>query len=740
MRTNILIVFFMLYFCAISYAQDSPDTKIFKDSIETLLNNSYEAEAANEVKTAIELATQAIELARKINDKKYIYHGYNEIGVNYELISEYESAEYSYDKALQLALELENDTLLAWSYNNLGNVYSDGFKKKELGLKYYEKALELAKKIKDTFEMTIPIINIGWTYIDNGEFDKALPYLKEGYEYTYDENHGATDGKVHVNYLLSQYYRSKKNYGKALELLNEATRIAEKRDMFYELKDIYKERAALFEDQGRLSEAVAAFKEYDKYKSKFTEKERVKQIQIARAKFDYEENKLSLQKAKEEKELQAAIAKRSRIVTLIAVLVVIILFILLLALYKNYMAKNKLSDMLQTQNRTLEKAKQEAEKLSQLKTQFISTVSHELRTPLYGVVGLTSLLLEESNLSKKEHQYLNSLKFSGDYLLNLINDILQLSKIESNKLKLEETDFSIKTLFQNIVNSFEYQLEQTKIDMHVEIDERIPEVLKGDMVRLSQILINLIGNSIKFTPHGDIWFRAIKVSMEKSKEPIKIRFEVEDNGIGIPKEKQKEIFENFSQVDRDHIDFQGTGLGLSIVKKLVDLFGGEIELESERGKGSKFSFEIAFNKGKYAAIEKVGLQREPEKILNNKILIVEDNKINQIVTQNILHKENFETSIVDNGLDAIEAVRTNDFDLVLMDLNMPRMNGFDATKKIREFNEEIPIIALTAVAIEEIKFKVFESGLTDIINKPYDNQEFYQVILKNIRKTEKNFL
>ena len=742
MRKKFLIVFSIACCSISSYAQvpsDADNIRQIEDSIRTLLDKSFDAEVQNEVKKSIEFATQAIELARKIGSKKYEYHGYNTIGINYEKILETESAEYSYKKTLDLGLELENDTLILWAYNNLGNVYSDGYNKKELGLKYYEDALELAKKMKDTFEMSFPIINIGWTYVDNGEFDKALPYLKEGYQYANDKNYGGFSGKVHTNYLLARYFRNKRDYARAVEHLEEATKIALKKEMFYELKDIFKERAALFEDRGLLSQALSAYKEYDKYKSRFTEKERVRQIQIARSKFDYEENKLNLEKAEKEKELQETIARRSRIITLIAVLVVIVLFILLLALYKNYMAKNKLSSMLQVQNETLEKAKREAEKLSQLKTQFISTVSHELRTPLYGVVGLTSLLLEESNLSKKEHQYLNSLKFSGDYLLNLINDILQLSKIESNKLKLEEADFSIKSLFQNIVNSFEYQLEQTKIDMHVEIDPDIPKVLKGDMVRLSQILINLIGNSIKFTPKGDIWFRAIKVSKESEKGILQIRFEVEDNGIGIPKEKQKEIFENFSQVDRDHIDFQGTGLGLSIVKKLVNLFGGEIELDSERGKGSKFSFEIAFRKGKTLMLKEIGKELEPSRILNNKILIVEDNKINQIVTQNILQKENFETSIVDNGLDAIEAVKNNDFDLVLMDLNMPQMNGFDATKKIREFNQEIPIIALTAVAIEEIKFKVFESGLTDIINKPYDNQEFYQVILKNIQKTEKNF-
>jgi signal transduction histidine kinase/ActR/RegA family two-component response regulator len=745
LRTNSLIFILILLSITFISAQEASDlnaiekTKI-KDSIVTLLNKSYDADQANQVKRSIEYANRAIKFSSQIDDKLSMYHAYNNIGINYEKIKEYSSAEYSYNKALSLALDIKNDTLKIWSYNNLGNVYSDGYKKIDLGLEYYKKSLTIAKKIKDTIEMTTPIINIGWTYIDSKDYDKALPYLLEGYDYVYSNKSPDYESKVHINFLLARYYHGKNRYTKAWDHLSKATELAKKKSMILELTEIYHEHSALFEDQGMPEKALKALKQHNEYRAAMTQKNREREIQLARSKFDFAESKRNLEKAEKERELQETIAKRSRIITFISVIVVIVMFVLLMALYKNYADKNKMSRMLKAQNEALEKSKVEAEKLSQLKTQFISTVSHELRTPLYGVVGLTSLLLEESNLSEKEHQYLNSLKFSGDYLLNLINDVLQLSKIESNKLKLEETDFSINALFSNIVNSFEYQLEQTKIKIHVEIDPSIPKVLKGDMVRLSQVLINLIGNSIKFTPNGDIWFRAINaIEEDTASGQWMVRFEVEDNGIGIPKEKQKEIFENFSQIDRDHIDFQGTGLGLSIVKKLVDLFGGTIELRSERGNGAKFSFAIPFKIGNSLQLPEQPKTIEQAASINNKILIVEDNKINQIVTQNILNKENFVTSVVDNGLDAIEAVRNNNFDLVLMDLNMPRMNGFDATQKIREFNQDIPIIALTAVAIDEIKLKVFESGLTDIINKPYDNQEFFQVILKNLQTKEKNF-
>ncbi|WP_340063044.1 tetratricopeptide repeat-containing hybrid sensor histidine kinase/response regulator [Ascidiimonas aurantiaca] len=717
----------------ISFVSYSQEVSPLQDSIKNILNKSYEAQEAYNVKESIEYANQAIELSKKIDNTYFQYHAYNAIGINFEMISDYKRAEKNYQKALDLALELKNDTLLGWSYNNLGNVYSDGYKDKKLGIEFYNKALEYAVKFKDDFEVSIPNLNIGWTYIDNNEYEKALPYLSEVKKYAFSEQNTDELSKIQVNYLLGRYYKGIGDVQQAESYFEKAAVLGENESAYLELADIYKHQSELYEKTGKTYKAFEALKAYNFNKGKVIDKELVKQLEIAKAMFDVDEYRRDLASAEAEKKVQAAIAKRSNIITLVAVIVAVVLMVLLTALFKNYKEKNTLSSILRAQNEALEKSKEEAEKLSQIKSQFISTVSHELRTPLYGVVGLTTLLMEESTLSDKENEYLRSLKFSGDYLLNLINDVLQLSKIESNKLKLEETRFNIETLANSIIKSFEFQLEQANTTIHLEIDETIPYILKGDTVRLSQVLINLIGNSIKFTRNGDIWLR-IRHNHTTDKN-VNLHFEIEDTGIGIPKTQQQEIFENFSQLDRDNGDFQGTGLGLSIVKKLINLFGGEIHLESETGKGAKFSFDINFKQAKIGkGVEKDDVEVENIHV-NNRILIVEDNKINQIVTQNILKKESFETFVVDNGFSAIEAIRSQKFDLVLMDLNMPKMNGFEATKKIREFDKKTPIIALTAASIEEVKAKLQKSGMDDIINKPYDTQEFYQVILRNINKS-----
>jgi len=394
---------------------------------------------------------------------------------------------------------------------------------------------------------------------------------------------------------------------------------------------------------------------------------------------------------------------------------------------------------LKARNKQLEIAKNQAEKSSELKSNFISNVTHELRTPLYGVVGLTSLLLKSNDLSTKDTKFLKSLKYSGDYLLNLVNDILQIGKIESQKIELKNVTVNIRVLLENIVNSFDYRLEETNNQVQVTIDKNIPEFIKCDNVRLSQVLINLIGNSIKFTENGKIDIRIKLINIEG--DHVSLRFEVEDDGPGIPKEKQKIIFENFSQLDENsNTNYQGTGLGLPITKNIIELFDSNLEVESELEIGTTFGFELTFEidreakpkikETKHVKGETISLTKK------YKILVAEDNKINQIVTQNLLQRENYECVIAKNGLEALDAHRETNFDLILMDINMPVMNGNESTKSIRAFDKTTPIIALTAADIEQVKADYKLIGFDGIITKPFDNYEFFQTISQHIQRAK----
>ena len=381
--------------------------------------------------------------------------------------------------------------------------------------------------------------------------------------------------------------------------------------------------------------------------------------------------------------------------------------------------------MLQKKNGELIIAKEKAELASKTKANFLSTVTHELRTPLYAVTGLTNMLLDESP-KPDQIQHLKSLKFSGDYLLTFINDILQINKIEANKVDVEPEVFNLKKKISNVVSALNNSAEDNNIKIHFEYDKDLPENYNADQLKISQILINLIGNAIKFTKDGDIWIRAYKINEKNG--VYNIRFEVEDNGIGISEEKQQHMFESFSQGSiQINRKYGGTGLGLSIVKGLIDILKGKIYLKSELGKGSTFTFEVPL---KYTSeiikVKKVNYFKNIDeiKLSNINILVVEDNKINQMITKKILNKMNLNCDVVDNGEDAVEKVKSTNYDVVLMDIHMPGISGLEATKIIRTFDKELTIFALTAVTLEDKMHEFDEAGFDDIISKPFKQEDF----------------
>ena len=409
-----------------------------------------------------------------------------------------------------------------------------------------------------------------------------------------------------------------------------------------------------------------------------------------------------------------------------------------LSLYKNNNLRARANGLLQKKNRELTLAKENAERATTAKAQFLSTITHELRTPLYAVTGLTHLLLEE-NPTPNQKEHLNSLKFSGEYLLSLINNILDLNKLEANKVEIINSSFDLKKRISDVLIALKNSADDKNNKIHFDFEKTIPNRLKGDPLKLSQILINLIGNSIKFTEDGNIW---IKVGLLKQvKDEVLLHFEIEDNGEGISKEKQKAIFENFTQGSTQiNRKFGGTGLGLSIVKNLLSLMESEISLESDLGKGSKFSFDLKFGIVEPALNTEEQQEEKPatkqDYLEGKEILVVEDNKINQMITKKIIEKNKAICRVADNGSTAIEMVREGSFNLILMDIHMPGISGIEATKEIRKFNTEIPIIALTAVTLDENLDEFYLNGFNDIIPKPYKTEEFFAKINKYLAKQE----
>ena len=302
-------------------------------------------------------------------------------------------------------------------------------------------------------------------------------------------------------------------------------------------------------------------------------------------------------------------------------------------------------------------------------------------------------------------------------------------------MELEKTTFHLRKRLNDVLIALKKSADDRNNSLKLEFDHDIPDKLDGDSVKLSQVLINLIGNSLKFTENGDVVIRVSKLAENNNK--ITLHFEIEDNGVGISKKKQKSIFESFSQASLQiNRKFGGTGLGLSIVKSLLELMDSRIQLESQLGQGSKFWFDLVLEVSAQDATEEKGhkhLNENEYRLLENKhLLVVEDNKINQMITRKILEKRNIKCQVADNGMDAIKLVETNDFDVVLMDIHMPGISGVEATQEIRKLKPQLPIIALTAVAIEENLDEFYRVGFNEIIHKPFKTEEFFDKIHRTL--------
>jgi len=383
-------------------------------------------------------------------------------------------------------------------------------------------------------------------------------------------------------------------------------------------------------------------------------------------------------------------------------------------------------------NTDLQQAKIDADLANQAKSRFLAIMSHEIRTPLHAIGGMAKLI-EETRLTLEQKKYLDAIISSNDNLLAIINDILDFSKIEAGKLELEITNFSIRDVIKNIYNSHKIKSEEKNLHFAFQIDPIITDYHMGDPVRLTQILINLTNNSIKFTKHGFVEISAELIDNSENSQTI--IFSVSDSGKGIKKEAINDIFNRFKQEDESITrKFGGTGLGLAISKELVELLGGSIHVESTPYVKTRFYFTLKMNIGQQPCIEKSKLtDEEPTDLKNLKILIAEDHQVNQFFIISVLKKWNIEPDVVTNGKEAIEKLKSNKYDLILMDNQMPEMDGIEATLIIRKnLKLNIPIIALTASAIKEVIDSCLQSGMQDYLTKPFKPKELYQKIIQLI--------
>ncbi|WP_232817788.1 ATP-binding protein [Winogradskyella tangerina] len=626
----------------------------------------------------------AIQLQRENNDYANLAVAYNIKGVIHNTKKEYEDALEYYNSAKNLYEQEDLEEYISEVTLNEAKAYI-ALQRYEEAKAHLEKTIILSKKYEQRRLLSSALIQSGKVSSALNNNELALTQVEEGLVIAKAYNHLENTNEAYLT--LSDIHKARGDYKNSYDYITKHIRLSDS------LLDIKRESLA----PGMTSQSINKYKDAEKAQL-------IEQIEEVNAESNF-----------------------TRITTILSIALITILSLLTLSLYKNNNIRLKTNNMLHKKNDELIVAKEKAELASKTKANFLSTVTHELRTPLYAVTGLTNMLLDEN---PKDHQvpHLKSLKFSGDYLLTFINDILQINKIEANKVELDPEIFNLKNKLENVMSALSNSAKDNGTELHFDYEDGLPEIYNGDQLKISQILINLLGNAIKFTKDGDIWVRAYKI--DQKDDMYRLRFEIEDNGIGITKEKQDEMFESFSQGSvQINRKYGGTGLGLSIVKGLIKILKGKIYLKSELGKGTTFFFEIPLEKAEKVEAPKVEETKQSNKmgeldLSDVKILVVEDNKINQMITKKILNKMGLYCDVVDNGEAAVEQVKSTSYNVVLMDIHMPGISGLEATKIIRTFDKELVIFALTAVTLEDKMHEFGEAGFNDIISKPFKQEDF----------------
>lgn len=731
MAKQILILFFL----ATTYCYPQ---SVYKDA--TKINDStdyyleiglFNKEEKKSYSKAILYTEKAIDFAKKNKLDNKLADCYLQLATIFFELEKNDLAIDYYIRAISIYSKSEPKSNIALAYYSLGKCY---LKKNNIPYaeSYFEKATIVYEKLN--FLEAIEVINLQKAIIkkEKRKYEEAITILKGVIENISDDALLSTKTEAYIQ--LGEIEVIKKEYSQALDYLNQAKYTNETSNNDFKLaKRIYKLLGTTHEKNNNISSSNFYLQKYVNLIDSIGKLNNSNLTENTVDKIQFDKQLKTIEQLDKERKSQQKTLRFSKLISILSIALISILSLLSLSLYKNNKIRTSTNKLLKEKNKELTLEKEKAERASKARADFLSTVSHELRTPLNAINGITYLLLQE-NPKQSQLDYLKSLEFSGNYLLNFINDILEINRLESDKVTIEKINFNITKLSQNIINSFKEFINENNINFHLNIDNSLNYNLKGDPTKISQILINLINNAIKFSKDGDVWFTISKKS--ETENNITLHFEIRDNGIGIPEEKQEAIFDSFSQGSVEiNRTYGGTGLGLSIVKKILEVMGSEIYLISEAEKGSTFSFDLEFEKG---IIDPVAIEINQNIEFSNEknILLVEDNKINQMITQKMLKRKGISCVIIDNGEDAIENVRTNNYDLILMDVHLPGINGTESTTEIRKFNNTVPIIALTAISLNENREMLLSYGMNEVITKPFEPEHFYTVVTKYLSNTE----
>lgn len=734
-------------------------------------------------KEARVFATASLSLAKSIKYQTGIGNGYNIVGISYDLESHYDSSLHYFIEFLHFNRSQNYTKGIARATNNLSIVYQN-LQEYEVSLNYARQSFELELQIGDSLGAAQSLTNMANQYIRLDKLDSAQVFFDLSQSYYFDLNETeltaynheglgeialkthqyglaishlekalrqwiAEDNKYHeaqAYLFIGKAYLNQGKMTKAYEKLLMAEELATPLNSAPILMEVFEQLSDWYEKNGKFPEALRYLQLHTKYQGLVFDEEKARQLASIEAQYGLVEKDAEIASlSQSSSQQQSEIRLQRQIQNTLFISVVVLLSLLTIVIRYSWRTKqtNKMLEVkreeVKKKNLEIVHQKYKALRASKAKSRFLAMMSHEIRTPMNAVIGITNLLLQEDP-RKDQEESLNTMKFAAENLLVLINDILDYNKIEAGKIEFENIPFNLQMLLQSLRNSIKGKAAEKQLDLIFALDPQLPHLVKGDPTRLAQILTNLLSNAVKFTERGKV---ELKMDLEKATETqYHLVISITDTGIGISKDNLNSIFESFQQATSDITRrYGGTGLGLSITKKLIELQGSQIQVESEQGRGTRFFFTLTFEKTSQTA-SALPTSRSPQfrDLKGVQVLIAEDNQVNELVARRFLNKWGVEVDAVPDGLQAVTRVQEKSYDLVLMDLQMPIMDGFKATRKIRNLSHAdlraLPIIALTASAMNEIRHKAFEAGVTDFIAKPFNPEELRAVLEKYVLRSD----
>ena len=763
MKNKLHIIFFLLCLLATdsifsqnSYVNDTPKDSLVRERIMHLNQQAFDL-AANNFEESRALAEEALELAIDFGDSKLIARSYNRLGVIYYYFTAYDKALEYYYKALKINEENEDSLAIAKDLNNIGLVYSeinsfdnalDHYKRSlEINIKYnnynsiannynnlgivyrhknkvdsalffYRKAVKLNEKEESIRSLAINYNNIGNIYADIGDQVKALEAFKTSLHFNKSIDHAYGQTRNYIN--LAEIGLEENNPDMARQYLDTAGLYIQglkARDLYIEY---YKVAIALAKSLGDREHLPELYEKYIAITDSLNNVELSNRLQKQHTLHEISKKNAEIDVLRAKNDLQEAKLQKQRQFRILFLLILVLLFIILVLVVNRYRTKAKMSKELElkVKKRTqdLAVAKEKAELSDRLKTSFLANMSHEIRTPMNAIVGFSSILGREGIPAEEKKAYQKHVSEQSKYLLRLLNDIMDASKIESGDFKLRKISFNLKNVIHRLQEEYEQRIHESQkpVKLKIKACDNLTDQIFFDSGRLYQVLDNLLDNALKFTEEGEI---LLEYRLEEG-DPQSIFFRVRDTGIGIPAENQEIIFQRFRQLDESATRrYGGTGIGLAVCKGILQVAGCDLNVKSSPGEGAEFSFSIPYNPDTSDELKDVSSYSNSFK--GKSILIVEDDKLVCEYITKVLGETGADLKFASNGRKALQMVKKkNGIDLILMDIRMPEMNGYEAARAIKDLRTDIPIIAQTAFVFSHDEETSLQNGYDDYLPKP----------------------